>query len=167
MQQQRKRDQTLRAKKRPQQRRKSRRSRFLLPVVGILGVGVVVLAMILGRSSPGGTNQEGGEFPSYAYNSTVTLDGYKAAAANQDILPGMPCYCGCGPSEMHASLRDCFFKKDGSFNDHASNCHVCVEEASFVAERHAAGQSAKEIRAQVEKKFSSYGPPTNTPPITA
>lgn len=160
MRQQRRREQALQAKKKRYEGGGNRYLRLILPGIGVMAMAGLLAVFLLGRSPV-----EGRQFPSYAYNSSFTLQGYQAALNNQDMLPVMPCYCGCGPGQHHISLKDCFFKEDGSFNDHASNCHLCVEEAAFIAEQRSKGQSAKEIRAQIEEKYSPHGPGTKTPPI--
>ncbi|MBF8267629.1 MAG: hypothetical protein HW388_1137 [Dehalococcoidia bacterium] len=131
---------------------------ILALVAGGLVVGVVALSSGIGRS--------GGKLPTYAYNSAATLAGYKAALRVPDALPAIPCYCGCGPSQGHVSLKDCFFYADGSFNDHDSNCHICVEEAADVEEWYDDGAALKTIRAAIEQKYSGSGPSTDTPPVS-
>jgi len=129
----------------------------VLVVAGLALVGVV---MARDRSAA----RDGTGFPAYVYNSPMTLEGYQAAVKVGDNLKVIPCYCGC-VYQKHQSLRDCFFKPDGSYNDHASNCHLCVEEAADLGKWYEQGLTQKEMRALIEQKFQSHGPGTLTPPI--
>jgi hypothetical protein len=63
------------------------------------------------------------------------------------------------------SLVDCFFEPDGSFTDHASNCHLCVEEAADAGEWHGDGLTLKQIRSLIVERYQGHGTPTNTPPL--
>lgn len=136
---------------------------LLLGMVGAALVGLL-LASLSGCSGEL-DGDEDMQFPAYAYNSAPTLSGYKVAARIPDALAAIPCYCGCGLGQGHTSLRDCFFSPDGSFADHASNCHICAEEAIDVGKWYDAGLTLKDIRAQIVEKYSELGPSTNTPPI--
>jgi len=140
--------------------------RLLLLALGILALAVLVIGC--SSNADGNANGNGGEnpeFPSWVYNSAVTLAGYKAAVKNHDILYAIPCYCGCGVSQGHTSLLDCFFKEDGSFNDHASNCHICADQAVDVGKWANEGVPLKEIRSRTDAKYSEFGPGTDTPPV--
>lgn len=135
----------------------------------LLGMAGAALVGLLLASLPGcsGEQDSNGErqLPAYAYNSAPTLAGYKVAARAPNVLAAIPCYCGCGLAQGHTSLKDCFFSPDGSFADHASNCHLCVEEAIDVGKWYDAGLTLKDIRARIVEKYSENGPSTNTPPI--
>ena len=91
---------------------------------------------------------------------------YQVAVSAPEALSAAPCYCGCGVSQGHLSLKDCYLQSDGSYTDHASNCHLCVAEALDVGKWHAEGVSLKEIRSRIDQKYSEYGAPTNTPPVS-
>ena len=138
-----------------------RRSRIL---AGILLAGVM---MILAVGCSAASNSGGRvPLPSYAYNSSDTLSAYQVATSAPEALSAAPCYCGCGVSQGHVSLKDCYLQSDGSYTDHASNCHLCVEEALDVGKWHAEGVSLKEIRSRIDQKYSDHGPPTRTPPVS-
>ncbi len=133
----------------------------------VLGLSILFLAILAACSSnaQGDANGDDKKLPSYAYNSAITLAGYKSAVKEHDILYAIPCYCGCGVSQGHTSLLDCFFKADGAFNDHASNCHICADQAVDVGKWSDEGIPLKDIRARTEAKFSEFGPGTDTPPL--
>lgn len=69
------------------------------------------------------------KLPSYAYTNPMTLKAYKYATEHPEVLEQLACYCGCGGHSGHRFLRDCFINDDGTYNDHASFCDVCVGEA--------------------------------------
>ncbi len=104
-------------------------------------------------------------FPDYAYTSDKTHAGYLVATKIPDALEKIPCYCSCR-AIGHKSLRDCFIKDSGVFADHASYCDLCVEEALDVYSMQKDGLSLGEIRSRIDEKYSRYGEPTDTPPIT-
>jgi hypothetical protein len=135
----------------------------------LLGIGILVLfvagvsgGLILGGRAFAGASQNV-QFPEWVYSSSLSLDGYKAAVAMGDSFRSLPCYCDCGKASKHTSLHDCFFKKDGTFNDHASACDVCGKEAIDALAWQKSGNSLKEIRQQIDTKYHDYGSPTDTP----
>lgn len=105
------------------------------------------------------------EFPSFAYNSARVLQAYKTAVQIPEVLPLMPCYCGCGEAQDHKNLKDCFFKEDGSLNDHAAFCEVCDMEVLDIAKWQEEGYSLEQIRELIDEKYPRYGEPTDTAPL--
>lgn len=103
--------------------------------------------------------------PDYAFTSEKTQAGYLVATRIPDALEKIPCYCSCG-AIGHKSLKDCFTKDNGGFADHASYCDLCVEEALDVYSMQKDGLPLGEIRSRIDEKYSRYGEPTDTPPIT-
>lgn len=78
-----------------------------------------------------------GKLPDYAVTNAMTLKAYKYATEHPEVLEQIPCYCGCGEhgsiasgGKPHKSVRDCFISDNGSYDDHASYCDVCVGIAS-------------------------------------
>jgi len=67
------------------------------------------------------------KLPSYAYTNALTLKAYTFATEHPAILEQIACYCGCGMLG-HRFLRDCFIHDDGTYEEHASFCDVCVGE---------------------------------------
>ena len=106
-----------------------------------------------------------GEFPSFVYNSARVLQAYRTAVQIPEVLVLMPCYCNCGEAHGHKNLKDCFFKEDGSLNDHGAFCDICVMEVADIAKWQEEGHSLSEIRGLIDEKYSRYGEPTDTPPI--
>jgi len=105
-------------------------------------------------------------FPAFVYDSALSLQAYRLAVSlPKEHLAAIPCYCDCGRASGHTSLKDCFFKADGSFDDHASACHICAYEVIDLAQWSKEGKSLKQIRAMIDAKYHEYGEPTNTPPV--
>ena len=67
------------------------------------------------------------KFPSYVYTNALTLKAYKFATEHPEVLEQIPCYCNCGMMG-HRFLRDCFIHDDGTYEEHASFCDICVGE---------------------------------------
>ncbi len=103
------------------------------------------------------------ELPSFVYNSALSLQAYKLALSQPEILSPMPCYCDCGRASGHKSLRDCFFKSGEELNDHASNCDVCQDEITDLHRWRTEGKSLREIRGLIDAKYRDFGEPTDTP----
>jgi hypothetical protein len=102
--------------------------------------------------------------PEYALSSKKTEAGYRVAMEIPDVLEKMPCYCSCG-AIGHDSLKNCYIKAEGGFEEHASYCDICVNEALDIYTWHKEGVSLEEIRSRIDAKYSRYGEPTDTPQI--
>lgn len=94
----------------------------------------------------------------------VVHDAYRFAAANPDVLDQIPCYCGCG-GMGHDSNLSCFWQADGSVDEHALGCGICVDIAHDVRRGLEKGVPLDRIRAQIDADYSRFGPPTDTPPV--
>lgn len=94
---------------------------------------------------------------------------YALAAQVKDVLPWIPCYCGCGESAAHESNLNCFIdevKEDGSivWDDHGTRCGVCLDIAVEAAKMDSDGKSLIEIRNAIDEKYKTgYATPTPTP----
>lgn len=104
-------------------------------------------------------------FPTFVYDSALSLKAYRLATRMPEMLNKLPCYCDCGRASGHTSLNSCFFKPDGSYNDHASGCEVCGLEMVDAAQWTTEGKSLKQIRTMIDSKYTPYGTPTNTAPV--
>lgn len=110
---------------------------------------------------------DAGEMPAHVQRAPRPVhDAYRFAAANQEALEQIPCYCGCG-AMGHASNYACFWQPDGRVDDHALGCGICVDIAQDVRRGMEQGLSLDRIRAQVDADYSRFGPPTDTPPVTS
>lgn len=95
-------------------------------------------------------------------------DAYRLALANEATFAQIPCYCGCGG--QHDSVRACFVsavQPNGtvSWDYHGSGCGICQDIVHDTAAMLQQGASLKEARAFIDRSYSKYAPPTNTPPI--
>lgn len=94
---------------------------------------------------------------------------YALAAQVSDVLPWIPCYCGCGESAGHKSNLNCFInevREDGSieWDDHGTRCGVCLDIAVESAKMKSEGKSLTEIRQTIDEKYKTgYAKPTPTP----
>jgi hypothetical protein len=76
-------------------------------------------------------NWEKYKFPKFVYISNAVQAGYKIAIKNPELLAKFSCYCFC-EGMGHKNLSYCFLEKgvaDGKFDDHASDCNICVAQA--------------------------------------
>jgi hypothetical protein len=147
------------------------RSLWIGAVLGLIalvvGVGVVS-ALSSGKGASTSVSATGDDaLPSYAHNSPKVLAAYQAAVANADLFEEMPCYCGCAfGADPHHNLRDCFIDEDGGFDQHASACATCVNIASDVTSMQNQGTSPRAIRQVIDATYGSFGPSTDTPPVS-
>jgi hypothetical protein len=135
----------------------------LRTILLMLFVGAVVLSACAPAAQQ--ANATDPNFPTYVYDSALSLRAYRIAVRMPEMLDKLPCYCDCGRASGHQSLRDCFFKREGGFNDHASGCEVCGLEAVDAAQWQSEGKTLKHIRAMIDAKYAAYGTATNTPPV--
>jgi hypothetical protein len=92
----------------------------------------------------------------------VVQEAYQFAAANPEVLKGLPCYCGCGDMG-HKNNYDCYVQEvssDGtiSFDSHALGCSICVDITQDAIRLLDQGKSLPEIRAYVDETYSRFGP---------
>lgn len=87
---------------------------------------------------------------------------YEYVAANQALVDRVPCYCSCGQSIGHESLRDCYFDDSGKFDGHAEGCEICLDIADDIKRLSSGGFGVDAIRAQVDRDYNKFGAPTHT-----
>ena len=94
-------------------------------------------------------------------------EAYAYAASHGDMLVYIPCYCGCGEHSGHRWVRDCFVKQWAAsgitWDQHGSQCDVCVSIALDAKSKLGEGQSLAAVRKYIDAKYSKIGPGTNTP----
>jgi uncharacterized protein with PCYCGC motif len=92
---------------------------------------------------------------------SVVSASYQFAAANPDVLQGIPCYCGCG-NAGHTSNYSCYIQgsEQGKlkFDDHALGCSLCVSITQDAMRLLQQGKTVPEIKAYVDATYSKYGP---------
>ena len=123
---------------------------------------VVTLAGLLAAACARGPAEE---FPSFVYAASSSLEAYRAAASvPAEVTTHIPCYCGCATSQApHRHLRDCFYKPEGGYTDHAAGCDLCGKIMADVKTEFEQGKDVKTIRADIDAKYAAYGAPTDTP----
>jgi hypothetical protein len=107
----------------------------------------------------------GKPLPDYVMASDKGVQlAYQFAADRPDVMRWMNCYCGCGDHSGHKSALNCFVQANGrEFDDHGSNCDVCVGIALDAMTMTEEGRSLSEIRTYVDDTYSDIGPGTDTP----
>ena len=127
-------------------------------------IAVLVLGLLIAVAACGPKQETGTDFPAFVYKSAESLQGYRLAVANADMLKALPCYCGCVRSTPpHKHLYDCFINDDGTYDDHASSCDVCVRETKDAVQWQKEGKSLNQIRDLIDQKYQETGDPTDTP----
>lgn len=125
----------------------------------LLLAGAIALGLWVPRQFGASTHSGAVELSSMA---PETAEGYRFVEAHQELATRLPCYCGCGPSQSHQSLLDCYIEPTG-YSDHAIGCLVCGRIAREAEDLFAAGEDVATIRARVDGQYAEFGPPTNTP----
>jgi hypothetical protein len=96
-------------------------------------------------------------------SAEVVTAAYQFAAEHPEILSYVPCFCGCERSG-HQGNHDCFVKERApngdvvSWDPHGVDCAVCIDVATRSRQMHAAGASARDIRAAIDKEFGAMYP---------
>ena len=97
----------------------------------------------------------------------VVTAAFQFAAEHPEISSYVPCFCGCQQGG-HRGNEDCFVharKPNGDvaeWEEHGVECAVCIDVATRSRQMYAAGASARDIRAAIEKEFAP-GSQTMTP----
>lgn len=139
----------------------------LAAVFAVLVVGFVVIRAVAGQDDAA-TMTADGRFPEFVYSSPESLAAYRIAADHRGLFSQIPCYCGCVDlsPRRHESLDDCFFDSGGAVDSHAVGCTLCQDIAQDAAAWRAEGDSALVIRHKVDSKYETFGPATDTPPVS-
>jgi hypothetical protein len=96
-------------------------------------------------------------------SAEVITAAYQFAAEHPEILSYVPCFCGCERAG-HQGNHDCFVKaraENGdviAWDEHGVDCAVCIDVANRSRQMHAAGASAVDIRAAIDREFGSQVP---------
>jgi hypothetical protein len=92
---------------------------------------------------------------------SVVQQSYQFAAANPDVLKGIPCYCGCGHIG-HTSNYSCYVQNTDAngkltFDNHALGCSLCVNITQDAMRLLKEGKTVPQIKAYVDTTYSKYG----------
>jgi hypothetical protein len=98
--------------------------------------------------------------PSYAFASADITEAYLFATEHPDALNGVECHCGCMETphggRIHTrGLIDCYFREDGTYDTHASNCARCIADTLDVKTLFLKGMSKDAINQTLEAKYES------------
>lgn len=102
----------------------------------------------------------------------VVTAAFQWAAEHPEIASYIPCFCGC-QAMGHQGNDMCFVhRRDASgdvveWEEHGVDCAICIDVATRSRQMFAAGASAKDIRAAIEKEFvpnAQTMTPTPRPP---
>jgi hypothetical protein len=92
---------------------------------------------------------------------SMVQQAYQFAAANPDVMKGVPCYCGCG-NIGHTSNYSCYVQGSDAngkltFDDHALGCSLCVNITQDTMRLLKQGKTVPEIKAYVDETYVRYG----------
>ena len=123
-------------------------SNIIISVLLIAGIVFAVYVLLSSNSS----------LPAYAARHPLIKEAYTFAAETPEGLNGVNCYCGCmqhsHSGRVHSrGLLDCFMKNDGSFEQHASECDMCLRDALEVKEMTSEGLPKSEIKEAIDDKY--------------
>jgi hypothetical protein len=99
----------------------------------------------------------------------VVQQVYEFAARHPEILQFMPCYCGC-ERIGHRGNHDCFVKTRAAngtvtaWDEHGIGCAVCLGVGRDAMNLFNGGAKPAEIRAAIDKKYSSFYPSATPTP---
>ncbi len=91
----------------------------------------------------------------------VVQQAYQFAAANPQVMQGIPCYCGCGRIG-HTSNYSCYVSGVDAqgritFDQHALGCSLCVNITQDAMRLLKEGKTVPEIKAYVDTAYGKYG----------
>ena len=103
--------------------------------------------------------------PDYAMLKPDIKEAYSYAKLNSEMLNGLPCNCGCGEDasshggRLHSrGLVDCFMNgnvnEGGVWDQHASECGLCYEDALYAKNLYDEGKTKDEIKEILVDKYS-------------
>ena len=121
-----------------------------------------------GPIPPLGANPTRGIWPSQYRNAPQQVrDAYAWAAAHENILRFIPCFCGCG-ADGHKNNFDCFVasrEMNGwiTMDLHGLNCGTCVAITLETASMTEKGLTVRQMRTAIDARWSATGPSTSTP----
>jgi hypothetical protein len=92
---------------------------------------------------------------------SLVQQSYQFAAANPDVMKGIPCYCGCG-NIGHTSNYSCYVQSTDAngnltFDNHALGCSLCVNITQDAMRLLKEGKTVSQIKAYVDATYGNYG----------
>ncbi len=131
---------------------------------------VILLAVLLAAALPACSTQTGSDLrmmpmagmPADVQAApAVVKQSYQFAAANPEVMKGVPCYCGCG-NLGHTSNYSCYVSGVDAqgkitYDNHALGCSLCVNITQDTMRLLKEGKSVPEIKAYVDATYGKYG----------
>lgn len=102
------------------------------------------------------------KMPAEVQSAPVAVQqAYQFAAANPDVMKGIPCYCGCGHIG-HTSNYSCYVQNSDAngnltFDNHALGCSLCVTITQDAMRLLKEGKTVPQIKAYVDATYAKYG----------
>jgi len=146
-----------------------------LGAISVLVIGMASLFVFTSgsgggmKATPAGLASLQISLPAYVLDQPPDVqEAYLFAVERPDVLMWIPCYCGCGGHSGHKSSRDCFVKGGNTpgqlqFDEHGSQCDICVGIALDAKRMSEEGRSLRAIRDYIDATYGSVGPGTDTP----
>jgi len=137
-------------------------------ISGKLITGAIIVAAILMvgtfffLSNPTAQATDQLNLPSYANSHPLIKSAYTFAVENPKSLNGVNCYCGCmqhvHDGRLHSrGLLDCFKNPNGNFDQHASQCDMCIKDALKAKQMEQEGKSKEEINDVIGAQYNDMG----------
>lgn len=125
--------------------------KMLIGIMAIAVIGIVLFAALRGGT---GNNDSQNSRPA----GSKIQEAYAFANSAPDMLNGVNCFCGCMQMvhnwRVHKrGLLDCYMKEDESYESHAAQCDMCINDALEVKALSARGMGKEEIKAKVYSKY--------------
>ncbi len=141
--------------------------RFSSPKIPLLMLTIVLVSSTLQACSTAGASAALKMMPTdkmpreVQAAPSVVQASYQFAAANPDVMKGIPCYCGCG-SIGHTSNYSCYVtgvdaQGKVTYDDHALGCSLCVSITQDAMRLLREGKTLPEITAYVDSTYAKYG----------
>lgn len=136
--------------------------RLALLIVTLILVTGMLQACATTNASVGLKMMPMDKMPSEVQAAPSTVQAaYQFAAANPDVVKGIPCYCGCG-AIGHTSNYSCYVQGGDAngaitWDDHALGCSLCVNITQDAMRLTREGKSVPEIKAYVDSTYARYG----------
>lgn len=136
-------------------------------VVAIAAAGLAAWSLATGSATaPPDDGGAGAAMMQVAPGGEVTLaslpsahrEVYEAAAADEEAMTQVRCYCGCERFLDHRHLLDCFVRPGGGWEQHATGCAVCIAEAEEVLEMRSDGDDLDTIVDHIDRRYGGITP---------
>jgi len=124
---------------------------YILAGLAVVVFGAGLLFMKTGSASSG--------LPGYASGNSLVKEAYLYATEKSEELNGVNCYCGCMQHQhggrLHSrGLLDCFRTTSDGYDQHGSQCGMCIEDALTVKRMNLEGKTKSEAIDYIDSKYA-------------